>query len=73
MHIALPRQSNMHFLYSELMLKPGAMEKLLFDYESPQLKLIQIETEGVFASSDSYLDYRQNPSMPYGDDTEEWF
>ena len=49
------------------------MEKLVFDYESPQLKLIQIETEGVLASSDSYLNYKQNPSMPYGDDEEEWF
>lgn len=49
------------------------MKKLLVDYENPQLKLIQIETEGVLASSDTYLDYKQNPSMPYGDDGEEWF
>lgn len=49
------------------------MEKLLVEYESPQLRLIQIETEGVLASSDTYLDYKQNPSMPYGDDGEEWF
>lgn len=49
------------------------MGKLLFDYESPQLKLVQIETEGVLASSDSYLNYKQNPSMSYGDDGEEWF
>ena len=49
------------------------MGKLLFDYESPQLKLIQIETEGVLASSDSYLNYKKNPSMSYGDDGEEWF
>lgn len=49
------------------------MKKLLVDYESPQLKSIQIETEGVLASSDTYLDYKQNPSMSYGDDGEEWF
>lgn len=49
------------------------MEKLLIDYESPQLRIVQIETEGVLASSDGYLDYKQNPSMPYGDDGEEWF
>jgi hypothetical protein len=49
------------------------MEKLLLDYVSPQLKLIHIETEGVLASSDTYLDYKRNPSMPYGDDGEEWF
>jgi hypothetical protein len=49
------------------------MKKLPVDYESPQLKLIQIETEGVLASSDTFLDYKQNPSMPYGDDGEEWF
>ncbi len=49
------------------------MEKLLFNYESPRLKLIQIETEGVLASSDTYLNYKQTPSMPYGDDGEEWF
>ena len=49
------------------------MEKLLVEYESPQLRLIQIETEGVLASSDTYLDYKKNPSMPYGDDGEECF
>lgn len=51
------------------------MEMLLFDYESPQLKIVQIGTEGVLAASTeaSYLKYKQNPSMPYGDDGEEWF
>lgn len=51
------------------------MELLHSDYESPQLKIVQIETEGLLAASseDSYLNYRQNPSMPYGDDGEEWF
>jgi hypothetical protein len=49
------------------------MENLQVHYQTPQLRLIQIETEGVFASSDTYLDYKTNPSMPYGDDGEEWF
>lgn len=51
------------------------MELLQVDYESPQLKIVQIEAEGVLASStqDTYLNYKQNPSMSYGDDGEEWF
>lgn len=49
------------------------MERLQLDYESPQVRVVQIEAEGVLASSTTYLDYKQNPSMPYGDDGEEWF
>ena len=40
-------------------------------YECPQVMVIHIESEGTLAQS--YLDYKQNPSMPYGDDGEEWF
>ena len=44
-------------------------------YESPRFDVVQIETEGTLASSyaDSYLDYKQNPSMSYGDEEEQWF
>lgn len=47
----------------------------MINYESPQLVSAHIEVEGVLASSgpDTYLDYKQNPSMPYGDNGEEWF
>lgn len=40
-------------------------------YECPQVMVIHIEPEGTLASS--YLDYKQIPSMPFGDDGEEWF
>ena len=49
------------------------MDRLQLNYESPRLWVVQIEAEGVLASSNTYLDYKQNPSMPYGDDGEEWF
>lgn len=49
------------------------MERLQLDYESPQARVVQIEAEGALASSNTYLDYKQNPSMLYGDDGEEWF
>lgn len=47
----------------------------LIDYESPQMEVVHIEVEGTLASSDSdtYLDYKQNPSMSYGDEEEQWF
>ena len=40
-------------------------------YECPQVMVIHIESEGTLAQS--YLDYKQTPSMPFGDDGEEWF
>ena len=43
------------------------------DYESPQMEVVHIEVEGTLASSDTYLDYKQNPSMFYGDEEEQWF
>jgi len=51
------------------------MKLLPIDYERPQLKIVRIEAEGVLAASneDTYLNYKQNPSMSYGDDGEEWF
>lgn len=39
-------------------------------YQSPSVMMIEIKVEKGFASS---LDYKQNPSMPYGDENEEWF
>ena len=44
-------------------------------YESPQLEVFRIDVEGPLASSgpDTYLDYKQNPSMSYGDEGEQWF
>lgn len=49
------------------------MKKLKINYECPQLKIIRIEVEGVMALSGGYLDYQTTPSMPYGDDGEQWF
>lgn len=45
------------------------------DYESPQIEVVHIEVEGTLASSgpETYLDYKQTPSMSYGDDEEQWF
>ena len=40
-------------------------------YECPQVMVIHIESEGTLAQS--YLDYKKTPSMPFGDDGEEWF
>lgn len=49
------------------------MELEKINYESPQLTVTSIETEGILASSGDYLDYQKTPSMPYGDDEEQWF
>jgi hypothetical protein len=49
------------------------MDRLQPDYECPQLRVDRIEAEGVLTSSTTYLDYKKNPSMPYGDNGEEWF
>ena len=43
-------------------------------YSSPAVQAIEIEVEHPFAdSSTDYLNYQKTPSMPYGDDGEEWF
>lgn len=47
---------------------------VISSYSSPTVVTIDIEVEHAFAdSATDYLDYKQNPSMPYGDDGEEWF
>lgn len=48
------------------------MDRFQLDYQTPNVRVVQIEAEGVLASSTTYLDYKQNPSMPYDGD-EEWF
>ena len=47
------------------------METKMMHYECPKVQVIQIELEGTLAQS--YLDYKKIPSMPFGDDGEEWF
>jgi hypothetical protein len=51
------------------------MEKKLINYESPLLEVAHIDVEGPLASSgpETYLDYKKNPSMSYGDEGEQWF
>lgn len=39
-------------------------------YESPRVEVVEVEVEKGFAMS---LGYDSNPSMPYGDEGEEWF
>ena len=47
------------------------METKTLLYECPKVEVIHIESEGTLAQS--YLDYKKTPSMPFGDDGEEWF
>ncbi len=39
-------------------------------YQSPLIEIIEVQVEKGFATS---LDYKQTPSMPFGDDTPQWF
>lgn len=42
-------------------------------YEQPILQIEEVAVENGIATTDSLLIYDETPSMPYGDDSEQWF